>query len=118
MKYLLVKEKGKKQYSLYCPDVFGFETWGSSSYQVSLSKKRKCWYKEVWIAGNEWVDDENYQYKLNVVLDTADFDEIIRCVTQRNEKELTIYLKMQEKFIISILIYVSGFVKDIKKKIK
>ena len=40
MKYLLVKEKGKKNYTLYCPDTFGVETWGSGSYQTGLKKKR------------------------------------------------------------------------------
>ena len=87
MKYLLVKEKSKKQYSLYCPDTYGSHSWGSTS-QTSIVKKRKSWYIESWIAGNDWIDDEKYEIKLNVVLETSDFDDIIRYVFQRNEKEI------------------------------
>ena len=41
MRYLLVKEKNKKTYNLYCPDIYGAETWGSDSSQIGLKKKRK-----------------------------------------------------------------------------
>ena len=41
MRYLLVKEKNKKTYTLYCPDTYGIETWGSDSSQTGLKKKRK-----------------------------------------------------------------------------
>ena len=93
MRYLLVKEKGKKQYSLYCPETYGSDTWGSSSFQTSIVKKRKSWYVECWLSGNEVVDDEEWQSKLNVVLETSDLDEIIRYVTQHNEKEIEYLLK-------------------------
>ena len=46
MRYLLVKEKNKKTYTLYCPDTYGVETWGSDSSQTGLKKKRKSWYIE------------------------------------------------------------------------
>jgi hypothetical protein len=42
MRYLLVKEKNNK-FNLYCPEIFGIETWGELS-QKSLEKKRKYWY--------------------------------------------------------------------------
>lgn len=92
MRYLLAKEKGKKQYSLYCPDTYGSHSWGSTT-QNSLIKKRKSWYINYWSAGNEWIEDEEYQYKLNIVLETSDLDEIIRYVAQHNEKEIEHLLK-------------------------
>lgn len=92
MKYLLVKEKGKK-FSLYCPESYGLPSWGSSSFQTSIIKKRKFWYINTWIAGNEWVDDEEIESKLNVVLETSDLDEIVRYVMQHNEKEIEYLLK-------------------------
>lgn len=92
MTYLLVKEKGKKQYSLYCPDTYGADSWGSTT-QTSIVKKRKFWYIHTWIAGNEWVDDEEWQSKLNVVLETSDLDEILNYVKEHNEKEIEYLFK-------------------------
>ena len=88
MRYLLAKEKGKKNYILYCPDTFGAKSWGSSYSQTSLNKKRKSWYIETWYYGGEWLDDKIIETKLNVVKETADLDEIIRYLAMHNEKEI------------------------------
>jgi hypothetical protein len=88
MTYLLVKEKGNKNYTLYCPDTFGIESWGSSSSQTGLKKKRKSWYIETWYSGGKWLEDEITETKLNVVKETADLDEIIRYLVNHNEKEI------------------------------
>ena len=88
MRYLLVKEKNKKTYTLYCPDTFGAKSWGSGYSQTSLTKKRKSWYIETWCYGGEWLDDEIIETKLNVVKETADLDEIIRYLAMHNEKEI------------------------------
>lgn len=87
MRYLLVKEKGKRKYNLYSNETFGMNTWGSSS-QDSLVKKKKYWYVQHWSAGNEWIEDEEYEYKLNVVKETADLDEIISYLVAHNVKEI------------------------------
>ena len=88
MVYLLVKEKGKRKYELYCPETYGVESWGSSSSQTGLKKKRKSWYIETWYYGGEWLEDEIIETKLNVVKETADLDEIIRYLAKYNEKEI------------------------------
>ena len=88
MRYLLVKEKNKKIYNLYCPDIYGAETWGSGYSQTRLKKKRKTWYIETWCYGGEWLDDETIETKLNVVKETADLDEIIHYLTKHNAKEI------------------------------
>ena len=88
MRYLLVKEKNKKAYNLYCPDTYGVETWGSDSSQTGLKKKRKSWYIETWCYGGEWSEDEITETKLNVVKETADLDEIIHYLANHNEKEI------------------------------
>ena len=88
MRYLLVKEKNKKTYTLYCPDTYGVETWGSDSSQTGLKKKRKSWYIETWCCGGEWSEDEIIETKLNVVKETADLDEIIHYLAKHNEKEI------------------------------
>ena len=92
MVYLLVKEKGKKQYSLYCPDTYRADSWGSTA-QTSIIRKRKSWYINTWIAGNEWVEDYEEQDKLNVVLETSNFDEILNYVKEHNEKEIEYLIK-------------------------
>lgn len=83
MRYLLVKEKNNK-FNLYCPEIFGVETWGELS-QKSLEKKRKYWYIHHWSAGNEWVEDENYDEKLNVVLETADIQKVVNYVSRETK---------------------------------
>lgn len=88
MVYLLVKEKGKKNYTLYCPATYGVESWGSGSYQTSLKKKRKSWYVESWSYGGEWLEDEINEYRLNVVKETSDLDDIIRYLANHNPKEI------------------------------
>ena len=88
MRYLLVKEKNKKAYTLYCPDTYGVESWGSSSSQTGLEKKRKAWYVKTWRYGGEWLDDETIETKLNVVKETADLDEIIHYLAKHNAKEI------------------------------
>lgn len=75
MKYLVVKEKSGK-FVLYCPDTFGIETWGMTT-QLSLEKKKKYWYIHHWSAGNEWIEDENYDERLNVVLETTSLQEVL-----------------------------------------
>ena len=88
MRYLLVKEKNKKTYTLYCPDTYGVETWGSDSSQTGLKKKRKSWYIETWCYGGERSEDEITETKLNVVKETADLDEIIHYLAKHNAKEI------------------------------
>ena len=88
MRYLLVKEKNKKAYNLYCPDTYGVETWGSSSSQTGLKKKIKSWYIETWYYGGELSEDEITETKLNVVKETADLDEIIHYLAKHNAKEI------------------------------
>ena len=88
MRYLLVKEKNKKIYALYCPDTYGVETWGSGSSQTELKKKRKSWYIETWCYCGEWLDDEITETKLNVVKETTDLDEIIHYLVKHNTKEI------------------------------
>ena len=91
MKYLLVKEK-KNEFSLYCPETYGAKTWGSL-HQESIVRKRKSWYYHSWSAGNEWIEDEEYQHRLNVVLETSDFDEVFNYVKEHNEKEIEKIIK-------------------------
>ena len=88
MIYLLVKEKNKKTYTLYCPDIYGVDSWGSSSSQTSLKKKRKAWYIETWRYCGDWLDDEIIETELNVVKETADLDEIINYLSKYNAKEI------------------------------
>lgn len=88
MRYLLVKEKSGK-FVLYCPELFGSETWGMST-QLSLEKKRKYWYIHHWIAGNNWVDDENYDERINVVLETNSLQQIINHINANGGKRTDI----------------------------
>lgn len=72
--YLLAKED--KKFMLYCPELYGIETWGARS-QVSLEKKRKYWYITTWSAGDDYTDDTEESVRLNVVLEAADLEQVI-----------------------------------------
>ena len=75
--YLVVKENNKFQ--LYCPDIYGCDTWGTRS-QVSLEKKRKYWYITTWSAGNEYTDDIEESVRLNVVFEAAELQSVLNYV--------------------------------------
>jgi hypothetical protein len=75
--YLLAKENNK--YTLYCPDIYGSESWGMTS-QTSLEKKRKYWYITHWTAGNDYVDDITESYKLNVVLEAEELQTVLNYI--------------------------------------
>ena len=83
MKYLLVKGRGNT-FKIYSPDIFGLDTYvyGASS-QESIIKKKKHWYMHFWSAGNDWIEETNESYKLNVVLETADIDEILTYIINK-----------------------------------
>ena len=85
MRYLLVKNG--KEVHLYSPDTYGMETWGTND-QDSITYKRKYWYISSWSAGNEWVDDREYDYKLNVVKSTTHVFEIMNYVEEKYPKSL------------------------------
>ena len=75
MTYLLVKERNNK-FTLHCPEIYGLDTWGTTS-QVSLEKKKKYWYISHWTAGNDYVDDIIEKFKLNVILETLELQKIL-----------------------------------------
>ena len=75
--YLVAKENDK--FTLYCPDLFGIESWGARS-QVSLEKKRKYWYITTWSAGDEYHDDTEESVRLNVVLEATDLDQVVNYI--------------------------------------
>jgi hypothetical protein len=82
MNYLLVKEQNK--FKLYCPEIFGVETWGSHR-QTSLEKKRKYWYINYWTAGNDYTDDSEESCRLNVVLETSNLKEVLKYVSKETK---------------------------------
>jgi hypothetical protein len=111
MKYLLVKEKGKRKYTLYSTATFGIDTWGSTT-QEYLVKKKKYWYIHQWSAGNDWVEDQEYEYKLNVVQETADLDSIISYLAKYNEKEIEHIYKDARKIYNEYLDMMEAFYKN------
>lgn len=75
--YLVAKENDK--FTLYCPDLFGIESWGARS-QVSLEKKRKYWYITTWSAGDDYNDDTEESVRLNVVLEATELDQVVNYI--------------------------------------
>ena len=75
--YLLAKENNK--FKLYCPDLFGIESWGARQ-QVSLEKKRKYWYITTWSAGDDYNDDTEESVRLEVVLEAASLEQVVNYI--------------------------------------
>ena len=95
--YLVVKENNK--FKLYCPDLFGIESWGARS-QVSLEKKRKYWYITTWSAGDDYNDDTEESVRLNVVLEATDLQQVLNYIikeTNSNQRIIeSILVQAQE----------------------
>ena len=85
--YLLEKLKDNT-FKLYSPETYGMSTWGSSS-QDSIIKKKKYWYVQHWAAGNDWIEDTNESYKLNIVLETEDLHEVLNYVIAQTNNDRT-----------------------------
>ncbi len=84
MRFLLIGDK--TNFTVYSPELYGCESWGSNS-QRSLIKKRKHWYFKYWSYGGEYNDDEIEEYKCNVIFETTDIDEIIDFITKKCAKK-------------------------------
>jgi len=85
---LLLLVKTYKEYKLYCPGVYGSNTWGMN-HQEDLIKKKTKWYTTYWTSGGDYFDDVEYECKLNVVLETNDIDNVIKYMrTHKVEKYL------------------------------
>lgn len=80
--YLLAKENNK--FKLYCPDIFGVDSWGSTN-QTSLEKKRKYWYITYWSAGNEYTDDTEESIRLNVVLEATSLQQVLSYIIKETK---------------------------------
>lgn len=84
--FILAKSKENK-FVVYCPSIYGSKTWGSNHHD-SIVKKRKKWYFEDWIAGNQYIDGALMFSKINVVLETSDINEILKYVFKVNPQEI------------------------------
>ena len=85
--FLLLERHPGKRFSIYCPEIYGCESWGSLD-QHSIVKKRTHWYFTHWSYRGEYQDDINEETRINIVLETEDFEEILEYVKIRNKKEL------------------------------
>lgn len=102
----LLLNKHFKDYTLLCPGIYGYQTWGTSS-QDDLIKKRKNWYITNWTTGSDVydIDDTYSEEKLNIVLETTDMDEVIRYLESKKvskeciNKILDEYSKIVEDFV-------------------
>lgn len=86
MTLLLVKWGKGVAYNLFSPSTYGMSSWGSN-HQDSLDKKRKYWYIVSWHAGNDYVDDETYSSKLNVVVETTDISAVVSYLWRKLPRE-------------------------------
>ena len=108
---LLLIKNSKTNYSLLSPDTYGMATWGTNS-QDSLEKKRKHWYTTHWIEGNQWEDDYIEEYKLNVVLETTNIEEIVIYLFERKAKCINDILDSFKKIVDDYISFMKWTMKE------
>ena len=81
MTFLIIGNNKEHKYRVYCPEVYGFETWGKN-YQEELLKKRKSWYFTYWSGGYD-EEDCYEESKANVLFETKDVDEIYKYIESK-----------------------------------
>ena len=96
MLLLLERHKGNR-FTLYCPEIYGLETWGSNT-QLGMEKARKSWYTTYWSYRGEYCDDCFEKTRLNIVLETYNINEIIDFVLKHNKKELMYIINAYASF--------------------
>ena len=91
MLFLVVKhEQGNIE--VLSPENYGMKTWGMST-QIGIDQKEDGWYTPYWSSGGEWLEDTYEEYKLNVLLETTDVDEVLTFILK--QENLTVE-KMKE----------------------
>ena len=95
---LLLERTKNNHFSLYCPAIYGSDSWGSDT-QISLEKARKNWYHVYWSYRGEYSDDVLEKSKINVVLETYNIDEILKFVSKHNKKEVIKILGQYESIV-------------------
>jgi hypothetical protein len=89
---LLVVEHEQGNIEVLSPENYGMETWGMLT-QIGIDQKEDGWYTTYWSSGGEWLEDTYEEFKLNVLLETTDVDEVLTFILK--QENLTIE-KMKE----------------------
>ena len=84
MVFLVVKYGERLE--VVSPETYGMDTWGGS-HQEGIEFKKDGWYSTWWSAGNEWIEDTNEEDKLDVVLETENFEEVLKYFIEHSPKE-------------------------------
>ena len=83
MVFLIIKKDNNLE--VVSPETYGINTWGMST-QESIEKRKDGWYSTYWSDGGQWLDDINEEYKLDVVLETRSWEEVIEYLIENNSK--------------------------------
>ena len=94
MIWLLIKKANG--YDIESPDTYGMSTWGTNS-QDSIEKKTKNWYYHSWSSGGRYYDDEVSEEKINVVLETTDFEEVVKYLVKKKVNIKPLLKKAKEE---------------------
>lgn len=85
--FIIVKNQSETL-DVYCPMVYGLETWGRSS-QIGIDKKDDGhWYHTYWCDGGQWLDDIREEDKLNVIFESENTDAIYKFVKEYYPNQL------------------------------
>lgn len=105
MRFLLIKN-GDNSLQVLSPEVYGLDTWGSSS-QESLEYKetKNKWVIHYWSDGGQWLEDTNEDIDLDVVLETTDFEEVIGYVRKYEPEYLQVCMVELKDLIVEYIDY-------------
>ena len=83
MVFLIIKKDDNLE--VVSPETYGMDTWGGSTQQ-GIEKRPDGWYSTYWSDGGQWLDDINEEDKLDVVLETKNFDAVLEYFIKNNSK--------------------------------
>ena len=115
MTYLIAKQN--KKLNVYIPVVYGCETWGDGYYQEYIKQKGESWYITSWQYGGEWADDVTNSYKLKVVCETENLQEVIKYLHKVKvpKEEFDKLLNDTQKQINNFIAFEKEYYKDIMR---
>lgn len=98
--------------ALVSPETYGLETWGMSQQKGIGKKNNGKWYFEWWSSGNEWIEDTNEKFEINVLLETRDIDEVLSYVVTNSPSEVQAILSEAKKIYNEYIDFTSHFLEE------
>ena len=107
MLFLIIKTGDNLE--VVSPETYGMDTWGMST-QEAIEKRKDGWYSTYWSDGGQWLEDINEEDKLDVVLETENFEEVLKYFIKDSSKNYRKAIASVKEIINDYLDYEDWFI--------